>query len=138
MLHISFKSTEGSVISYVVICWRRSIRASDLKKLNKLIKQADSVLELIVDRRILHNTKGITDSPVCPLHKTVILQCLQSEYQDLGLGPKIQEVWRQQGPTESLLLACRYKQNLSEESRMNRETAEQERWGNTGARITRR
>ena len=56
--HIFSKSDGKSEISFLVICWGSSIRGSDLKKLNKLIKKADSVLEpleLILLRRILHN-----------------------------------------------------------------------------------
>ncbi|MEQ2312488.1 hypothetical protein AMECASPLE_031543 [Ameca splendens] len=37
-------SVVESVISSAIICWGSSIRARDLKKLNKLIKKAGSVL----------------------------------------------------------------------------------------------
>ena len=77
----SYKSVVESTVSSVVICWGSSIRASDLKKLNKLIKKAGSVLgtvleilELILQQRILHKMKNIMDNSEYPLHSTVFQQ----------------------------------------------------------------
>ena len=49
MLHIFYKSVVESSALSAAFCWAGSIRASDLEKLNKLIKRAGSVepLELI-------------------------------------------------------------------------------------------
>ena len=58
MLHIFSKSVVERLVLSTVICWWSSIRASDLKKLNKLIKKTGSVLEsleLILQRKILKN-----------------------------------------------------------------------------------
>ena len=49
MLHIFYKSVVESSILSAVICWGSSIRASDLKKLNKLIKWAGSVLGAVLE-----------------------------------------------------------------------------------------
>ena len=45
MLYIFYKSVGESAVLSAVICWGRNIRASDLKRLSKLIKKAGSVLE---------------------------------------------------------------------------------------------
>ena len=42
---IFYKSFVKSAVLSVVICWGSSVRASDLKKLNKLIKTTGSVLD---------------------------------------------------------------------------------------------
>ena len=44
MLHIFYQSVVASAISFAAICWDSSIRASDSKELNKLMKKAGSVL----------------------------------------------------------------------------------------------
>ncbi|MEQ2180280.1 hypothetical protein GOODEAATRI_034342 [Goodea atripinnis] len=44
MLQFFYKSFVWSVISSAIICWCSRIRARNLKKLNKLIKKAGSVL----------------------------------------------------------------------------------------------
>ena len=49
MLHIFYKSVVESSVSSAVICWKSSIRASDLKKLKKLIKKAGSVLGTVME-----------------------------------------------------------------------------------------
>ena len=49
MLHIFYKSVVESSILSAVICLGSSIRATDLKRLNKLIKKAGSVLEPLED-----------------------------------------------------------------------------------------
>ena len=60
MVHIFYQSV---IVFFVSICWDSSIRASDTKKLDKLIKKAGSVLgtaleplELVVERRMNRNT----------------------------------------------------------------------------------
>ena len=76
MLHIFHQSVVESEISSAVSCWSSSIRVSDLKKLDKLIQKAGSVLEPLN----LHEIKIIMVNPEHPLHNTVIQQqYLQSE-----------------------------------------------------------
>ena len=81
VLYIFHKSAMESSILSAVVCWGSSIRASDLKKLNKVLKRADSVLlavleplEEIMQRRILYKMKNMIDNPEHPLHNTVIQQ----------------------------------------------------------------
>lgn len=57
-----YQSVVASAIFSAVICWHSNNRASDTKRLNKLIKKAGSVLgtalepmEMIVERRMLQN-----------------------------------------------------------------------------------
>ena len=56
-----YQSVVARTIFFAGICWGSSIKASDTKKLNILIKKAGSVLrtsldylELVVERRMLH------------------------------------------------------------------------------------
>ena len=58
-----------TVISYsvsAVICWRRSTKTNNLKKLYKLMKRGgyflEIVLELMLQRRILHKMKNTMDN----------------------------------------------------------------------------
>ena len=78
MFHIFYKSVVESAISFAAICWGSSIRARDLKRLNKLIMKAGSVLgmtleplELIVQKRMLHKLLKIKEDSSHPLHITV-------------------------------------------------------------------
>ena len=71
MLQIFYQSVVESAVSSAVICWGSSIRASDLKKLNKLIKKAGSVLELNLQRRILNKMKTFMNNPEHPRHNKV-------------------------------------------------------------------
>ena len=66
---------------FAATCWGSSIRASDTKKLNKLIKKAGSVLgtaleplELVVERRMLHKLLNIMDNTTHPLHNLLVRQ----------------------------------------------------------------
>ena len=59
----------ASATFFAAICWSSSIRASDSKKLNKLIKKAGSVLgtalgplELVVESRMLHKPLIMKDN----------------------------------------------------------------------------
>ena len=61
MLHISYQSVVASAIFFTAICQGSSIRASDSKKLNKLVKKTGFVLgaaleplKLLVERRMSH------------------------------------------------------------------------------------
>lgn len=65
MSYIFHKSAVKSAVLSGVICWGSSIRASDSKKVSKLIKKAGSVLgialepqELIVERRMFPVQSG--------------------------------------------------------------------------------
>lgn len=60
---------------YTVVCWGGSIKASNTKRLNKLIKKAGSVIgckldtvETVVERRTLTKLLSILDIPDHPLH----------------------------------------------------------------------
>ena len=101
MLHIFYKDVVESAIQSTVICWRSSIRASDLKKLNKLIKKVGSVLELILLRKTLYKMKNIMDNPGHLLHETVIQQqCLHSKASsDLLQYRPLQEIFPAQPST---------------------------------------
>ena len=44
MLHTFYQSVVASAISFAAIYWNSSIRATDTKKLRKLIKKAGGVL----------------------------------------------------------------------------------------------
>ena len=81
MLHIFYKSVVESAISFAAICWGSSIRTRDLKRINKLIRKAGSVLgvtleplELIVQKRMLHKLMKMMEDSSHPLHDTVIKQ----------------------------------------------------------------
>ena len=78
MLHIFYKSVVESAISFAAICWGSGIRTRDLKRINKLIKKAGSVLgvtleplELIIQKRMLHKLMKIMEDSSHPLHNTV-------------------------------------------------------------------
>ncbi|MEQ2300692.1 hypothetical protein AMECASPLE_028374 [Ameca splendens] len=80
MLHM-FYSVVESVISSAIICRGSSIRARDLKNLNKLIKKADSVLgtpleplELIVQRRSF----GVCSKILQIFYKSVVESVISS------------------------------------------------------------
>ena len=84
MLHIFCESVVDSTIFFAVICWSRSISASDPEKLNKLIKKAGSLLgtaleplELTGEGKMLHKLLNIMDSLTLPLPKVQLdlLQC---------------------------------------------------------------
>lgn len=69
MLQIFYNSVVESVISSSFTGWGSSIKAKDLKRLNKLIKMAGPVLETTVEplemmthRRIHHEIKKIMDN----------------------------------------------------------------------------
>ena len=81
MLHIFYRSVVESAISFAAICWGSSIRTRDLKRINKLIRKAGSVLgvtleplELIVQKRMLHKLMKMMKDSSHPLHQTVIKQ----------------------------------------------------------------
>ena len=59
ILHIFYTSVVQSAVLSAVICWGSKIRASDLKKLNKPVKTSGSVLEPMVQKRILHRMKNV-------------------------------------------------------------------------------
>ena len=85
MLHIFYRSVVESAIIFAAICWGSSIRTRDLKRINKLIRKAGSVLgvtleplELIVQKRMLHKLMKMMEDSSHPLHNTVIKQqCVQ-------------------------------------------------------------
>lgn len=60
-----------------MIRWGSSIRARDLKRLNKLTKMDGSVLGTTVDlletmqQRIINNMKEISDNPERPLYEII-------------------------------------------------------------------
>ena len=78
MLHIFYRSVVESAISFAAICWGSSIRTRDLKRINKLIRKAGSVLgvtlELIVQKRMLHKLMKMMEDSSHPLQNTVIKQ----------------------------------------------------------------
>ena len=81
MLHIFYKSVVESAISFAAICWGSSIRTRDLKRINKLIRKAGSVLggtletlEMIVQKRMLHKLMEMMEDSSHPLHNTLIKQ----------------------------------------------------------------
>ena len=81
MLHMFYRSVVESTIFFVAICWGSSIRASDSKRLNRLIRKAGSVLgttleplELVVERRMLNKLLNIMDNNAHPLHNLTIKQ----------------------------------------------------------------
>ena len=68
IFHISYIPVLASAICFTTIWWGGSIRANDTKKLDKLIMKAGSVLrnaqellKLIVQRRMLHKLLNIMD-----------------------------------------------------------------------------
>ena len=60
MLRMFYESVVFSAVFYAVLCWGGSLKVADIKRLNKLIKKADSVLgeeldplETAADRRVV-------------------------------------------------------------------------------------
>ena len=81
MLLIFYPSHMASATSFAAICWGSSIRASDSRRLNKLMKKAGSVLgtaleprESVVERRMLHKLLNIMDNTIHPLRNLRVRQ----------------------------------------------------------------
>ena len=88
MLHMFYQSAVASVLFYAAVCWGSSIRDKDVKRLNKLVKKAGSVLgespdslETVVERCTHNKRKAIMVSVSHPLHN--ILAGQKSSRKDL-------------------------------------------------------
>ena len=64
-----YESVVARAIFFPVICWGSSIRASNTKRLNKVIRKVGSVtgtavehIELVMERRMKHKLLAITDN----------------------------------------------------------------------------
>ena len=81
MLEIFYQSVVASVLFFAVVCWGNSIGASDTNRLNKLNRNAGSVidykqdtLEAVMERRTLKELLSIMDNPLHPLQLTLVRQ----------------------------------------------------------------
>ena len=78
MLEIFYQSVVASAIVFAAVCWGSSIRASNINRLDKIIKKAGSALSLrleffetVVERRTLNKLLSTMDNDQPPLHHTV-------------------------------------------------------------------
>ncbi|KAL0147202.1 hypothetical protein M9458_057492, partial [Cirrhinus mrigala] len=78
MLRMFYESVVASVIFYAVVCWGGSMKMADMKRLNKLIRKAGSVvgeeldnMETVVERRTLSRLRSIMDNVDHPLYNVV-------------------------------------------------------------------
>jgi len=78
MLEIFYQSVVASTIFFAAVCWGSSIRASDIIRLDKIIKKTGSALglrmesfETVVKRRTLNKLLSIMDNDQHTLHHTV-------------------------------------------------------------------
>ena len=83
-----YQSAVASVLFFAAVCWGSSIRDKDVKRLNKLVKKAGSVLgespdslETVVERCTHNKRKAIMVSVSHPLHN--ILAGQKSSRKDL-------------------------------------------------------
>lgn len=78
MLRMFYESVVASAIFYAVVCWGGSMKVADMKRLNKLIRKAGSVvgeeldnMETVVERRTLSRLRSIMDNEDHPLYNVV-------------------------------------------------------------------
>lgn len=78
MLRMFYESVVASPIFYAVVCWGGSMKVADMKRLNKLIRKAGSVvgeeldnMETVVERRTLSRLRSIMDNVYHPLYNVV-------------------------------------------------------------------
>ncbi|TWW77710.1 hypothetical protein D4764_12G0011000 [Takifugu flavidus] len=93
LLRTFYDSVVASVIFYAVVCWSCGSSERDRKRLNKLVRQAGSVLDCSLDsieevgeRRMLAKLTSIMDTPSHPLHETV--GALSSSFSSRLLHPR--------------------------------------------------
>ncbi|XP_078810605.1 uncharacterized protein LOC144994967 [Oryzias latipes] len=93
LLRTFYDTVVASVVLYGVVCWAGGSAGRSLKRLNKLVRKAGSVLgctlesiEEVADRRMLAKLTSIMDNPSHPLHQTV--EALTSSFSTRLLHPQ--------------------------------------------------
>lgn len=78
LLRTCYDNVVACAILYAMVCWGCGSYERDWKRLNKLVRRANSVLdcplnttEEVGDRRMLAKLTSIVDNPSHPLHETV-------------------------------------------------------------------
>ena len=106
MFHIFCQFVVNSAILSAITCWENCIRASDIKKLNKLMRKDGSApetalepLELILQRSILNKMKNMMDNPEHLDTKHSVSATVQSEASSDPL---------QHRPLQEILSACSF------------------------------
>lgn len=78
MLRMFYESVVASAIFYAVVCWGGSVKVADMKRFNKLIRKAGSVvgeeldnMETVAEKRTLCRLRSIMHNVDHPLHNVV-------------------------------------------------------------------
>ena len=106
LLWIFYQSVVASVLSYTVVCWGGNTSEAELSRLEKLVRQAGSVVSMkldplvtVAEKRTLNKLRGVLENANHPLHTVISSQ--RSRFSDKLL---LQKCWTKR--LENSIVPC--------------------------------